>query len=46
MDDQIREGIKTDLESIRVKGMDLIHFAQDRIQWLVLVNTLISLRVP
>jgi hypothetical protein len=27
-------------------GMDWIHLAQDRDQWRLLVNTVISLRVP
>jgi hypothetical protein len=38
--------IKMDLRDIGWGSMDLIDLAQDRNQWMVLVNTVINLRVP
>jgi hypothetical protein len=37
--------IKMDIE-IGWDGMDLIDLAQDRDQWIALVNTVMNLRVP
>jgi hypothetical protein len=38
--------IKMDLREIEWDGMDLIDLAQDRDQWVALVNTVMKLRVP
>jgi hypothetical protein len=35
-----------DLKEIELDGTDWIHLAQDRDQWLALVNTIMKLRVP
>jgi hypothetical protein len=38
--------VKMDLREIRSGGMDWIELAQDRDQWMTLVNTVMNLRVP
>jgi hypothetical protein len=38
--------MRMDLEELGWKDMDLIRLAEDRVQWRILVNTVISLRVP
>jgi hypothetical protein len=38
--------IKMDLREIGWGGMNLIYLAQDRDQWLALINTEINLRIP
>jgi hypothetical protein len=38
--------IKIDLREIGWDGMDWIDLAQDRDQWMALVNTVMNLRVP
>jgi hypothetical protein len=38
--------IKMDLREIGWDGVDWIELAQDRDQWMVLVNTVMNLRVP
>jgi hypothetical protein len=40
-----RRVIKTDLEEIGRNSVDWIHLAQDRNQWRVLVNMVLTLRV-
>jgi hypothetical protein len=40
------DNIKMDLREIGFGDVDWIHLAQDRDRWRVLVNTVISLRVP
>jgi len=35
-----------DVKEIRCEGEDWIHLAQDRVQWRVPVNTVMTLRVP
>jgi hypothetical protein len=40
------DNIKIDLIEIGLDGMNWIDLAQDRDQWRVLVNTMMSLRVP
>jgi hypothetical protein len=40
------DNIKVDLREIRIDGANLIHLAQDRVQWRVCVNTLMNLQVP
>jgi hypothetical protein len=40
------DNIKMDLREIGFGVVDLIHLAQDRDHWRVLVNTVINLRVP
>jgi hypothetical protein len=40
------ENIKMDLREIGWDGMDLIDLAQDRNQWMALVNIVMNLRVP
>jgi hypothetical protein len=35
-----------DVDEIGCEGMDWYHLAQDRVHWLALVNTVMSLRVP
>jgi hypothetical protein len=41
-----KDNIKMDLRKMGWGGMDWIDLAQDRDQWRVLVNTVMSLRVP
>jgi hypothetical protein len=40
------DNIKTDLREMGLGGMDWIDLAQDRDQWIALVNTVMNLRVP
>jgi hypothetical protein len=40
------DNIKMELGEIRFGDVDWIHLAQDRDRWRVLVNTVMSLRVP
>jgi hypothetical protein len=40
------DNIKMDLREIGWDGVDWIHLAQDRDQWMALVNTVMNLRVP
>jgi hypothetical protein len=40
------DNIKVDLNEIVDEGVDWIHLAQNRLQWLALVNTVIYLEVP
>jgi hypothetical protein len=40
------DNIKVDLREIKLGGVDYIHLAQDRDQWMALVNTVTNLRVP
>jgi hypothetical protein len=40
------DNIKMDLREIGFGDVDCIHLAQDRNMWRVLVNTVMSLRVP
>jgi len=39
------EYIRTDLKAIWWGGVDWIHLAQDRDQWLAVVNTVVNSRV-
>jgi hypothetical protein len=41
----MRDNIKTDLKGIVWECVDWTHLAQDRHQWLALVNTVTNLRV-
>jgi hypothetical protein len=41
-----QNNIKMDLREKGWEGVDWIYLAQDRDQWLVLVNTIMNLRVP
>jgi hypothetical protein len=40
------DNIKMDLREIGIDGANWIQLAQNRIQWLVCVNTVMKLRVP
>jgi hypothetical protein len=40
------DNIKMDLREIEWDGMDWIDLAQDRDQWIALVNTVMNLQVP
>jgi hypothetical protein len=40
------DNIKMDLREIGWDGMDRIDLAQDRDQWMTLVNAVVNLRVP
>jgi hypothetical protein len=40
------DNIRMDLKEMGWEGVDWIHLAQDRDQWLALVNTVMNLRVP
>jgi hypothetical protein len=40
------DNIKMDLGEIGIDGANWIQLAQDRVQWLALVNTVMNLRVP
>jgi hypothetical protein len=40
------DNIKMDLKEIGWGGMDWIDLAQDRDQWMTLMNTVMNLRVP
>jgi hypothetical protein len=40
------DNIKVDIRVIRWDGVDWIDMAQDRDQWMGLVNTVLNLRVP
>jgi hypothetical protein len=42
----VGDNIKMYLRKIGWDGMDWIDVAQDRVQWMALVNTEIKLRVP
>jgi len=41
-----KNNIKMDLREIGIDGANWIQLAQDRIQWLAFVSTVMSLRVP
>jgi hypothetical protein len=41
-----KDNIRRELREIRWEVMDWIHLAQDREQWLAVVNTAVNLRVP
>jgi hypothetical protein len=40
------DNIKMDLGEIGWDGVDLVELAQDRDQWMAVVNTIMNLRVP
>jgi hypothetical protein len=40
------DNIKMDLRTIRINGANWIQLAQDRVDWLACVNTVMNLRVP
>jgi hypothetical protein len=40
------DNIKLDLREIGIEGPNWIRMAQDRVQWLASVNTVMNLRVP
>jgi hypothetical protein len=40
------DSIKMDLTVIRIDGTNWIQMAQDRVQWLAFVSTVMNLRVP
>jgi hypothetical protein len=40
------DNIRTDLREAGREVVDWMHLAQDRAQWLALVNTVMNLRVP
>jgi hypothetical protein len=40
------DNIKMDLGEIGIDGANWIRLAQDRVQWLAFVNTVMNLRVP
>jgi hypothetical protein len=40
------DNIKMDLGEIRLDGANWIHLAQNRVQWLNFVNTIMNLQVP
>jgi len=40
------DNIKIDVKELGCKFVSSIHLAQDRVQWCVLVNMVIGLRVP
>jgi hypothetical protein len=40
------DDIKMDLRDVGWNGMDWIELAEDRDQWMALVNTVMNLRVP
>jgi hypothetical protein len=40
------DNIKMDLREIRIDGANWIQLAQDRVQWLTFLNTVLNLRVP
>jgi hypothetical protein len=42
----VRDNIKVALREIGWDGMDWIDLAQDRDQWMALVNAVLKLRVP
>jgi len=39
------DNIRTDIREVGWEGVDWIHLAQDRNQWLPLLNTVMNLRV-
>jgi hypothetical protein len=41
-----KDNIKMDLREIGIDGENWIQLAQDRVQWLDFVNTVMNLRVP
>jgi transcription termination factor 2 len=41
-----KDNIKMDLREIGIDGANWIQLAQDRVQWLAFVNTMMNLRVP
>jgi hypothetical protein len=43
---RLKDNIKTDLRDVGLGGMDWINLTQDKDRWWVLVNTVMSLRVP
>jgi hypothetical protein len=40
------DNIRMDLREIRLEFVNLIHLAQDRVQWWALVNMVMNLQVP
>jgi hypothetical protein len=40
------DNIKMDLREIGIAGANWIQLVQDKVQWLVFVNTVMNLRVP
>jgi hypothetical protein len=40
------DNIKLDLRETGIDGVNWIQLAQDRVQWLAFVNTVMNLRVP
>jgi len=40
------DNIRLDFEEIGWEGVDWVHLAQDKDQWLTLVNMLMNLQVP
>lgn len=43
---RLGDTVKMDHKEIGLKAVDYIHLAQDRVQWQVLVNTVMNLWVP
>jgi hypothetical protein len=41
-----KDNIKLDLREIGIDGANWIRLAQDRVQWLTFVRTVMNLRVP
>jgi hypothetical protein len=39
------DNIKMDLKELQLEGVNWIHLSQDRIQWRVLVNSVLKIRV-
>jgi hypothetical protein len=43
---RFEDNVRLDLGEIEWEGVDWMHLAQDRDQWLAFVNTVMNLRVP